>query len=61
MELAAQHEAPAIRVLAYGTITRNYDSENDDLKFFIDLLKKEQDTKVLAAGLHSFMNNLKVS
>ena len=58
---AAQHADPAVRALAYASITRNYDSENDDLKFYIEQLKKEQDPKVLALGLRCFMNNLKVS
>lgn len=58
---AAQHADPAVRALPYTSITRNYASETEDLKFFIEQLKKEQDTKVLAIGLRCLMNNLKVS
>lgn len=58
---AAQHADPAVRALPYTGITRNYSSETDDLKFYTGLLKKEQDTKVLALGLRCFMNDLKVS
>lgn len=58
---AAVHEDPEIRALPYDRATRNYASEDSELKFFTEQLQKEQDSKVLAAGLRSLMNNLKVS
>lgn len=58
---ALQHEDNAIRILPYARVTRNYDSDTEELKFFTEQLKNEQDVKVIAAGLRSLMNNLAVS
>ena len=55
---AAAHSDPAIRVLAYQGITRNYDDKSADLQYYVGQITKEQDPKVLATGLKSLMNNL---
>ncbi len=53
--------APEVRAYAWNRATRNYDNESDELKALIDNLKAEKNPEVLAAGLKSLMNNLKVS
>lgn len=53
--------APEVRAYVWNSVTRNYNDENDELKALASNLKAEKDATVLAAGLKSLMNNLKVS
>lgn len=58
-EAAIAHSDPAIRILPHQNMTFNFcPDDSPRFKFFVEQLIKEQDTKVLAAGLRSMMNNL---
>ena len=62
IEMAAvAHSDPAIRILPHQNMTFNFctgPADSPRFKHFVEQLIKEQDTKVLAAGLRSMMNDL---
>ena len=63
-DAAVAHSDPAIRVLPHQSMTWNFctgPADSPRFQHFIAQLTKEQDLKVLTAGLKSMMNDLKCS
>ncbi len=56
-----EHESPVVRAFVYDRVTRNYNENTEDLQRFVAQLKSENDPLVVAAGIKSLFNNLKVS
>lgn len=56
-----KHESEIVRAFVFDRVTRNYNENQKELQIFVAALKAEKSPKVIAAGLKSLMNNLKVS